>query len=88
VEEETGLKNVQLGELIDVTLHQYEENGESITKKTAWYKMRGSSGDTLTPQTEEQIEDIRWVAPSGLEPYMQNTYANIIHIINKVTGKA
>jgi ADP-ribose pyrophosphatase YjhB (NUDIX family) len=88
VEEETGLKNVQLGELIDVTLHQYEENSESITKKTAWYKMRGSSGDTLTPQTEEQIEDIRWVAPSGLEPYMQNTYANIIHIINKVTGKA
>jgi ADP-ribose pyrophosphatase YjhB (NUDIX family) len=88
VEEETGLKNVQLGELIDVTLHQYEENGESITKKTAWYKMRDSSGDTLTPQTEEQIEEIRWVAPSELGPYMQNTYTNIIHIINKVTGKS
>jgi ADP-ribose pyrophosphatase YjhB (NUDIX family) len=88
VEEETGLKNIQLGELIDVTLHQYVENGESITKKTAWYKMRGSSGDTLTPQTEEQIEEIRWVAPSELGPYMQNTYTNIIHIINKVTGKS
>jgi ADP-ribose pyrophosphatase YjhB (NUDIX family) len=88
VEEETGLKNVQIGELVDVTLHQYEENGELITKKTAWYKMKGSSADTLVPQTEEQIEEIKWIKPSEIEPYMQNTYPNIIHIINKATAKA
>lgn len=86
VEEETGLSNVLLGELIDTTLHQYEENGDLITKKTAWYKMKGSSADKLIPQTEEQIEDIKWIKPADLEPYMQNTYPNIILILNKVTG--
>jgi 8-oxo-dGTP pyrophosphatase MutT (NUDIX family) len=84
VEEETGLRNVTLGELIDVTLHEYEENGERISKKTAWYKMRGSSLDPLTPQTEEQIEAIKWVKPSELRPYMQNTYPNIILILETV----
>jgi ADP-ribose pyrophosphatase YjhB (NUDIX family) len=88
VEEETGLKNVQIGELIDVTVHRYEENGELIKKKTSWYKMKGSSMDKLVPQTEEQIEEIKWVKPSELEPYMQNTYANIIQVINKATSKA
>lgn len=88
VEEETGLKNVFIGELIDTTIHQYEENGELINKKTAWYKMKASSIDTLVPQTEEQIEDIRWVKTTELEPYMQKSYPNIIHIINKAIGKA
>lgn len=83
IEEETGLRNVQLGKLIDVTLHQYEENGEQVTKKTAWYHMKGSSLDTLTPQTEEQIEEIKWVKPTELESCIQNTYPNIIHILNK-----
>jgi len=88
VEEETGLKNVLLGELIDTTLHQYEENGDLITKKTSWYRMKGSSIDPLIPQTEEQIEDLKWVQADQLQAYMENTYSNIIHILNKVTGKA
>ncbi len=86
VEEETGLKNVQLGALIDITIHQYEENAEPVTKKTAWYRMKGSSADQLVPQTDEQIEDIRWVHPAALQPYLANTYPNIIHIIHKHTG--
>lgn len=87
VEEETGLKNVQLGPFIELTLHQYEENGELVTKKTAWYRMKGSSSDQLTPQTEEQIEDIRWVKPAELEPYIENTYPNIILILKKAIMK-
>lgn len=88
VEEETGLRNVLLGELIDTTIHHYEENGEQITKKTAWYKMKGSSMDKLTPQTEEQIEAIKWVKPDELQPYTENTYPNIIQVLNKFTGKS
>jgi ADP-ribose pyrophosphatase YjhB (NUDIX family) len=88
VQEETGLRNILLGELIDTTLHQYEENGELITKKTAWYKMRGYSTDKVTPQTEEQIDDIKWVNTKDLSLYMQNSYPNIIHILDKTTGKS
>jgi hypothetical protein len=46
--------------------------------------MKGSSLDPLTPQTEEQIEAIKWVKPSELQPYMQNTYPNIILILETV----
>lgn len=88
VKEETGLKNIFLGEFIDSTIHQYEENGDLITKKTAWYKMKASSAEQLVPQTEEHIEDIRWVNTAQLEPYMQNSYPNIIHIINKAIGRS
>jgi ADP-ribose pyrophosphatase YjhB (NUDIX family) len=88
VQEETGLSNILLGELIDTTLHQYEENGERITKKTVWYKMKGYSTDKLTPQTEEQIDDIKWVNTKDLSLYMQNSYPNIIHILDKTTGKS
>ena len=86
VQEETGLSNVRLGALVDTTIHQYEENGELITKKTAWYHMTASSADQLVPQTDEQIEDIRWVKKDELVPYLQNTYPNIIYIIQKAFG--
>jgi len=88
VEEETGLENVQIGALIDTTVHHYEENGEQITKKTAWYRMKASSADKLVPQTEEQIEDIKWVKNTELQPYLQNTYPNIIQVLNKAIDMA
>lgn len=83
VEEETGLTNVKIGRFIDETLHQYEEDGELVTKKTAWFHMTASSTDQLVPQTDEQIEELRWVKATELQPYLQNSYPNIIHIVNK-----
>jgi ADP-ribose pyrophosphatase YjhB (NUDIX family) len=85
VKEETGLKNIHLGKFIEETVHEYEENGDRITKKTAWYKMIGSSLDKLTPQTEEQIEEIVWVKKNELTPYMELSYPNIVHILQKVS---
>lgn len=87
VEEETGLENVQIGELIDTTIHHYEENGEQITKKTAWYRMKASSTNKLVPQREEQIEDLKWVNPAELQPYLQNTYPNIRQVLDKALNK-
>lgn len=83
VQEETGLSNVQLGKFIDTTVHEYVEDGEHITKKTAWYLMKGSSLDTLVPQTEEHIEDIRWISPDSVNDYLGNSYPNIVQITNK-----
>ncbi len=88
VEEETGLENVQIGELIDTTIHHYEEDGEQITKKTAWYRMKASSTNKLIPQTDEQIEDVKWVNPNEFQPYLQNTYDNIKQVLDKATGMA
>jgi 8-oxo-dGTP pyrophosphatase MutT (NUDIX family) len=88
VEEETGLKNVQIGKLLDTTIHHYEENGEQIVKKTSWYRMKASSSNKLVPQTEEQIEDLKWVNPAELQPYLKNTYTNIRQVLDKARGLA
>ncbi|MFN8302030.1 MAG: NUDIX domain-containing protein [Saprospiraceae bacterium] len=60
VREETGLQQIKLGKPAGVTWHTYTQKGERMLKKTWWYHM--STTDTqLVPQTEEDIEEIRWV---------------------------
>lgn len=83
VEEETGLRNIQLHELIDTTLHTYTEKGKTIEKLTYWYSMRTDSKQQLIPQTEEDIQQIKWIPVTDIHTYLENTYDNIIAIIRK-----
>ena len=83
VEEETGLRNIQLGELIGITNHFYKEKGKNINKKTYWFAMKVSGIQKLIPQTEEDILELRWVKESELEKYLSNTFPNIIEIVEK-----
>lgn len=64
VEEETGLKALTLGPLLTHTWHTYTLKGERILKRTWWYRIR-SAGTQVTPQTEEDIVEIRWVDPAA-----------------------
>ena len=88
VEEETGLRSIQQGELIEVTLHNYIEKGTEIEKETYWYAMKVEGEQKLVAQTEEDIEDIKWVKESELPEYLANTYNNIIDIIEKYYDKS
>lgn len=88
VEEETGLRSIQQGELIEVTLHNYIEKGTEIEKETYWYAMKVEGEQNLVAQTEEGIEDIKWVKESELPVYLANTYNNIIDIIEKYYDKS
>ena len=83
VEEETGLGNIVLGKLVGVTTHHYTENGRAIEKETHWYKMNVKGAQKLVPQLEEDIHELRWVAKENLEDYLENTYANIVEIVEK-----
>ena len=88
VEEETGLRSIQQGELIEVTLHNYLEKGTEIEKETYWYAMKVEGEQNLVAQIEEDIEDIKWVKESELPLYLSNTYNNIIDIIEKYYDKS
>lgn len=83
VEEETGLQNIELGELVGITHHQYIERGENIDKETYWFAMKVSGDQMLIPQTDEDILELRWVAENELEYYLSNTFPNIVEIIEK-----
>ena len=80
VQEETGLLNIDLGSFLAHTYHTYEEKGKRILKKTWWYRMQ-TTDNQLVPQTEEDIEEICWVAP---RPWLESgvvVYPNIREVI-------
>jgi mutator protein MutT len=83
VEEETGIKNIEAGELIDTTIHHYTENGIEIEKETFWYAMKVTGEQALVPQLEEDITELKWVGEHELQPFLQNTYKNIVSIVEK-----
>lgn len=77
VQEETGVDDLSLGDLICVTDHCYKRNGIWHLKHTWWYRMNYLKPLDLTPQTEEDITKAAWVAKSSLPPFLKNTYPSI-----------
>ena len=87
VEEETGLTHVELGELIGISTHYYNERGINIKKETHWYAMKANSKQPLIPQAEEQISELKWVSQEELPFYFSNTYQNVIEIVQQYFKK-
>ena len=80
VQEETGVKRLELRDLICVTDHCYRRNDIWHLKHTWWYDMLYTDPVDLTPQREEDITKAAWVARSGLSPYLKNTYPSIVEV--------
>jgi 8-oxo-dGTP pyrophosphatase MutT (NUDIX family) len=81
VKEETGLTKVKVKSTIRPTFHIYEMDGELVLKTTYWYLMENKVDVALVPQTEEDIEEVKWVPTKDLKPYLQQTYPNIKMIL-------
>jgi 8-oxo-dGTP pyrophosphatase MutT (NUDIX family) len=81
VSEETGLENIILNEKIGNTYHVYSQGNEQLLKRTAWYKMKGSSAQKLTPQKAENILEVRWVKENELAPLAAKSYEAIREIL-------
>jgi ADP-ribose pyrophosphatase YjhB (NUDIX family) len=81
VEEETGLKDVELGDQLAITRHTYKIKSQRILKYTYWYKMR-SEGENARPQEDEGIEEVRWMS---LDEFMDSdsylTYETINNML-------
>lgn len=81
VEEETNIKNLKLEELITSTYHIYPEKGSLILKQTDWYNMFSNNLQEGTPQTEEDIEIVKWIKSSDFNQIYENTFPSIIEVI-------
>lgn len=77
VEEECGISPLELKDLITVTYHTYNLNSIAILKPTYWYRMQYLGGGVPSPQVDEGITEVRWVAPNMLSPFVENTYPSI-----------
>jgi hypothetical protein len=49
--------------------------------------MNGSSQQTLTPQTEEDITDIKWVNQKNMDSYLQKAYPIIRDVVQAAEEK-
>lgn len=89
VKEETGLKDVRIISFLCKTYHEYFDKwvNADVVKETWWYIMQGNSNDSLTAQTEEDIEQIIWANASLQEKYLKETYPSIKEVIEKYRNK-
>jgi 8-oxo-dGTP pyrophosphatase MutT (NUDIX family) len=81
VEEETGVGRLELKKFLLITEHTYEERGIPILKKTHWYKMKTDSHQSLVPQVEEEISELRWLGPADFKIVLGNTYPSIVDVL-------
>jgi len=83
VQEETGLKNIRLGDAIGITHHDYFDNwtNQDVTKETHWYKMFVADHQKLIPQTDEDIEKAEWVTAEVAAAHLELSYKNIVEIV-------
>jgi len=81
VEEETGLINVQLQSPLTVTYHTYHEGSKYILKESHWFGMRVAGKQTLIPQTEEDILEIRWVERDSIRSFLSKSFPLISDVM-------
>lgn len=81
VEEETGLRNVGLNSFLTRTYHTYHEGTKYCLKESHWFSMNVSGEQKLTPQTEEDISEIKWIASEQIDYYLSKAFPLISDII-------
>ena len=83
VQEETGVKDLTLKDLICITDHCYRRDGIWHLKHTWWFDMLYTAPADLIPQTEEDITKAAWVAKSSLPDFLDNTYPSITEVVRE-----
>lgn len=77
VEEETGIKNLEIVKKLQKTYHIFKRNGTYRLKITHWYEMTSDYEGVLQPQENEGIEKVAWLNPDEIQYALKNSYENI-----------
>ena len=85
VEEECGIKQLQIIQKLQDTWHIYYRNEQWHLKQTFWFTMSCPTGQVLTPQTEEDIEEVFWMKTSGITQILDKTYASLRPLLQSLT---
>lgn len=82
VEEETGVQ-VTIEKKINATWHTYVTKKKYVLKKTHWYAMKCIDDSAMAPQTEEDIDEVRWMGLSELRAALYNSYRSIRVVVQE-----
>ena len=88
VEEECGISGLQIVRPLNSTWHIYRspwlETPENLVlKETKWFLMNYAGNEIPVPELEEDIEEVRWFAPSEIDRVLQYTYSSLADLIRK-----
>ena len=88
VEEECGVKGLEIIRQLGSTYHIYRSPflkfpDNLVLKETKWFLMSCDDDQTLIPQSEENIEEVRWFAVSELDTVLENTYLSLREFLSK-----
>lgn len=86
VEEETGIHNASLNQLITKTYHIYDKYGGWHLKQTSWFAMSSPSKDTTVPQREEGITQAVWLPREECLDRLLHSFASLRLVAAKVKG--
>jgi len=82
--EETGIMPDYVRSFLGHTYHLYTNKGEIVLKLNYWYHMEVEGNPIGEPQTEEDIELIRWFYPEQLHEPLKNCHSSLISLIKDV----
>lgn len=82
VEEECGVK-VKVNDKICTTWHTYLLKGNLVIKQTKWFSMDLLNDKKMKPQTEEGIEELKWMTIEEVKKALEMSYSSIEHVIQK-----
>ena len=83
VQEETGIQNIQLHEMLNFTNHTYFDTylNEEVVKRTYWFHMTIPNFQEGIPQVLEDIEKIEWHSLATAKHCLEKTYPSIIEVV-------
>lgn len=77
VEEETGVKGLEIVKPLETTYHIFRRGGKFKLKETHWYEMKTSYEGKLIPEENEEIVLAEWKNKEEAIEALSNSYANI-----------
>jgi 8-oxo-dGTP pyrophosphatase MutT (NUDIX family) len=81
-EEECGVKNLKIVTPLKPSYHIYSHKGSYALKKSYWFYMTTNYDEKLTPQLEEDINEVKWFNKHDtLQIVMPDTYQTIKGVI-------
>jgi len=77
VEEETGVKDLEIIRPLEITYHIFKRNGRHRIKVTHWFEMKTAYDGDLRPEEIEGITNVEWLNEEQAQKALENSYANI-----------
>ena len=83
-EEECGIKQLTITKQLSSSFHLYKYKKGFALKQSYWFYMKSDYSKKLTPQIEEDIDEVKWFSKHEIETIiLKHTYYTIRDVINE-----